>query len=85
LTLDTLYASILYFKRSPKQHSPVEPAVHSVRDDCNDSDRHAGAGREHADGHHGEFDRGDDQHDGGGGSDDRSKDYSNYFIYVAWS
>lgn len=38
-------------------HSPVEPAEHGVRDDGNDGRGHAGAGHEHADGHHCEFGR----------------------------
>lgn len=83
--MDTLYVCILHFELGPKYHSPVESAVHCVCDDSNDGDRHAGAGREHADGHHGEFDRGGDQHDGGGGGDNRSMDYSNNYIYVARS
>lgn len=74
----------MHFESGPKKYSPVELSVHGVRDDGDNGNRHASAGREHADGHHGEFDRGGEQHDGGGGGDDRSKDYINYYIYVAW-
>lgn len=51
--------------------SPVESAVHGKSDDGDDGDRHAGAGHEHADGHHGVFDRGGEHHDDGSVDDNR--------------
>lgn len=70
MSWDTLY--ILYCVCGSKKHLPVDPAVYGVRNDGDDRDRHTGAGREHAYGHHDEFDYGGDQHNGRGSDDDRS-------------